>query len=423
MEFSVVAGLIVMGVLLIMSVPIVAALGLGAIVTLYLADLPYLFFMNKMFEGCQTFPLLAVPFFVLAGEIMQRGTMAENLLKLSRTLVGHITGGMGHISVLTALFYGALSGSSPATVSAVGGIMIPSMEKDKYPVLYSTALNCTAGTLGVLIPPSVPLIIYGTLANVSIGDLFIAGIMPGLFIGVALMLYNFFVCKIKGYGHKLPRASAREKWEAFKDAKYALAVPVIIMGGIYGGFITPSEAGAVAVLYSLIVEAFITRTLTWKALWQIFKNSVIVTATIFIIVTTAIALGQIYTVCNVVDACTQFLATFAGNKYLLEAVMICIYLVLGTFLDMTPILVMTIPLFAPSLQAAGINPIHFGLVTIVALAIGFMTPPVGVNLYVGCGISGVKITKLSLAMLPFVAVMIICLFVLAYVPQITLCLL
>ena len=271
MELPIVLTLVTMGVLLVLSAPIAVAIGLSVIVGCLAGDLPVTFVIEKMVTSLDSFPLLAVPFFILAGEIMQKGTMADALLRVSRCLVGHIPGGMAHVSILTCMFYGALSGSSPATVAAVGGIMIPAMEKDGYPKDFSTAVNVSAGCLGVMIPPSVPLIIYGASVGVSVSDLFIAGILPGVFVGVCLMITSYFIVRRRGIQIVFPRATMRETLRALWDAKHALMVPLIVLGGIYGGIFTPTEAGAMAVAYALLAEGLLMRSLSWRKLYEVLK--------------------------------------------------------------------------------------------------------------------------------------------------------
>ncbi len=410
-------------ILLLLSVPIAVALGLSVVIAVVAGDIPVQFLMQKMFFSLDAFPLLAVPFFIMAGEIMQKGSMAEALLRLSRCLIGHVTGGLAQVSVLTCMFYGALSGSAPATVAAVGGIMIPSMEKEGFSKSFSTATNVTAGCLGVMIPPSVPLIIYGTTANVSVGDLFIAGVVPGVFIGIILMFTCYVLSKYHGFETKSPKASHKQTWQAFQGAKYALAVPVIVLGGIYGGITTPTEAGAIAVTYAFIVEGFLLRRLDKSKCWQILRNTTITTATIFLVVATASALGQILLIYNVPNAMVGLLSGLTENKIIFFLVIILMLLVLGTFMDALANILILTPLLQPLVVQAGIDMTHFGIVMIAAVSVGFLTPPVGVNLFVGCGISGISIEKLSYAVLPFIAAMVGCIIVLAFVPQIVLCLL
>lgn len=423
MELPIVLTLVTMVVLLVLSAPIAVAIGLSVIVGCLAGDLPVTFVIEKMVTSLDSFPLLAVPFFILAGEIMQKGTMADALLRVSRCLVGHIPGGMAHVSILTCMFYGALSGSSPATVAAVGGIMIPAMEKDGYPKDFSTAVNVSAGCLGVMIPPSVPLIIYGASVGVSVSDLFIAGILPGVFVGVCLMITSYFIVRRRGIQIVFPRATMRETLRALWDAKHALMVPLIVLGGIYGGIFTPTEAGAMAVAYALLAEGLLMRSLSWRKLYEVLKGATITNATIFIIMCCACALGQLLLIYNVSDAVASMLECVAHNKYALIAVIILVMLIAGTFMEALANIIILAPLMFPMIKAAGVDPIHFGIIMIVSAAMGFMTPPVGVNLFVGCGISKMSIEKLSIGVIPYLVTMLIALGVLVAVPQISLLLL
>ena len=423
MELPVVLTLVTMVVLLVLSAPIAVAIGLSVIVGCLAGDLPVTFVIEKMVTSLDSFPLLAVPFFILAGEIMQKGTMADALLRVSRCLVGHIPGGMAHVSILTCMFYGALSGSSPATVAAVGGIMIPAMEKDGYPKDFSTAVNVSAGCLGVMIPPSVPLIIYGASVGVSVSDLFIAGILPGVFVGVCLMITSYFIVRRRGIQIVFPRATMRETLRALWDAKHALMVPLIVLGGIYGGIFTPTEAGAMTVAYALLAEGLLMRSLSWRKLYEVLKGATITNATIFIIMCCACALGQLLLIYNVSDAVASMLECVAHNKYALIAVIILVMLIAGTFMEALANIIILAPLMFPMIKAAGVDPIHFGIIMIVSAAMGFLTPPVGVNLFVGCGISKMSIEKLSIGVIPYLVTMLIALGVLVAVPQISLLLL
>lgn len=389
-------------------------------VAVLFGDLPPEFLLQKMFTSIDSFPLLAVPFFILAGEIMQKGSMAQALLNISRCLVGHITGGMAHVSVLTSMFYGALSGSSPATVAAVGGIMIPAMEKEGYSKDFSAAVNTASGCLGVMIPPSVPLIIYGTTANVSVGDLFLCGIIPGIFIGVLLMAQCYFMAKHYGYVSTSPRASFADTMKALGQAKYAILVPLIVLGGIYGGITTPTEAGAIAVIYAFIVEGFVLRTLTLRSVIGIFKGASLTSASIFVVVATATAFGQLLMIYNVPDTLVEWLSGMTNDKHLLLFAVVLLLVVTGTFMDALANILILTPLLQPLLMAAGVDMTHFGIIMIVACSLGFLTPPVGVNLFVGCGIANISIERLSYAVLPFLGVMLVGLLVLTYFPSISL---
>ena len=423
MEWPIILAAITLVALLILSVPIGVAIGSSVVVAVLAGDLPAEFLMQKLVLSLDSFPLLAVPFFILSGEIMQKGSMAQSLLAFSKCLVGHIRGGLAHVSILTSMFYGALSGSAPATVAAVGGIMIPAMEKEGYSKDFASAVNTASGCLGVMIPPSVPLIIYGTTANVSVGDLFIGGIFPGVFIGLLLMVASYVIARRTQTGNKAARAPWRETLAAFSRAKYALVVPVIVLGGIYGGITTPTEAGAIAVTYAFVTEGLILKTLTWKSVVDIFKSSCLTTASIFIVVATASALGQLLMIYNVPDLIVEALSGLTGNKYILLAAIIVLLLIMGTFMDALANILILTPLLQPLVMAASIDMTHFGIIMIVAVSIGFLTPPVGVNLFVACGISGISIERLSVAVLPFVGVMIAGLLVLAFVPHLSLFLL
>lgn len=379
MEWPITLAAITLVTLLILSVPIGVAIGSSVVVAVMVGDLPAEFLMQKLVLSLDSFPLLAVPFFVLSGEIMQKGSMAQSLLAFSKCLVGHIRGGLAHVSILTSMFYGALSGSAPATVAAVGGIMIPAMEKEGYSKDFASAVNTASGCLGVMIPPSVPLIIYGTTANVSVGDLFIGGIFPGIFIGLLLMVASYIVAWRTQTGNKGARAPWRETLAAFSRAKYALVVPVIVLGGIYGGITTPTEAGAIAVTYAFITEGLILKTLTWKGVVDIFKSSCLTTASIFIVVATASALGQLLMIYNVPDLIVELLSGLTGNKYILLTAIIVLLLIMGTFMDALANILILTPLLQPLVMAAGIDMTHFGIIMIVAVSIGFLTPPVGVT--------------------------------------------
>lgn len=421
MDYTILLTFVSLAVFLLLSVPIGISIGLSVVIGVTLSDmLPYEFIIQKMITSLDVFPLMAVPFFIMAGEIMQKGSMAERLLAVSRSLVGHLTGGMAHISILTSLFYGSLSGSSPATVAAVGGIMIPAMEKENYSKSFSTAVNTTAGCLGVIIPPSVPLIIYGTTAGVSVGDLFIAGIIPGLFIGLSLMICSYILARSYGYTGRSERAPASEVFSTLKDALPALMVPIIVLGGIYGGLTTPTEAGVIAVVYSLIMEGLILRTLSVQKVIDVFKGTALTTASIFLVVATATAFGQILLFYNLPNLLVDTLVAISDNKYILLPIILIFLIIMGTFMDALANILILTPLLLPVVKALGIDPIHFGIVMIVTSSMGFLTPPVGVNLFVGCSIANISIEKLSVAVMPFLFTMILALLILAFVPQIAL---
>ena len=414
--------IILVGMLAI-GVPIGISLGLGVIGALWWSDESMMFFTQKLFNNFDSFPLLAIPFFLLSGDIMARGTLADTLLNFCRSMLGHRKAGMAYISIVTCLFYGALCGSAAATTAAVGATMIPAMEREGYPKSFSTAVNAASGSLGIIIPPSIPMILYGAFGGVSIADMFIAGIIPGCFIALMLMITAGFICQKNGYGNLLPKASAKERWASFREAKWALGVPIIILGGIYGGITTPTEAGVVAVVYSFIVEKFIRKSMTMAVFRKILVDSANTLGLIMLVLITANALGNIMMLANIEDALLQWVQSLTSSPYVLMAILLVILLILGMFVEVSAIILIFAPLLVPVVTSYGIDPVHFGIVFIVSMCLGGLTPPVGVNLFVGCSISGLSIAILTKAILPFIGAIILGDFILAYVPFLSLCLL
>lgn len=406
--------------LLLIGAPIWVCLGIPAMIGMFLADIPIMVFTQRLFNTFDSFPLMAVPFFVLAGMIMQKGTIANTLLEFCRTLIGHIRGGMSQISLLTCLFYGALCGSSPATTAAVGGIMIPAMEKDNYPRTYATAVNTVGGCLGVLIPPSVPLIIYGATVGCSISELFIATIIPGIVTFLCLATTGYIICRIRGYGSQLPKATLKERLQACYHARYALMVPIIVLGGIYGGIFTPTEAGAVAVFYALFVEKFITKVLTMKLFINILIGSLKVVGVTFVIIACANALGTLLIYQNAHEIVNGLLTGISTNPYVVLTMIILLLLFLGTFCDGNATILVLAPLLVPVVQPLGVDIIHFGVMMELTLTVGYMTPPVGTNLFMGSSIGKVPFATLSVAVLPFLIGMIVSCFIVAFIPALSL---
>ncbi len=412
-----------MAVLLALSLPIGIAIGLSVLFGLCIGDLKLALFTQRFFNTFDSFPLMAVPFFILAGDIMSNGSLSVNLLAWCRSLVGHKRGGMAHISTITCLFYGALCGSAVATVAAVGGTMIPAMKEDRYPLGFSCGLNATAGCLGVMIPPSIPLILYGAFGSVSISDLFIAGIIPGILIAGCLILVSHYLVSKNNWGSLRPKASREEKYQALKKALPALGVPVIILGGIYSGIISPTEAGVVAVAYSLLIEFFVSKELTLKKLVAITKKSMLSLGMMFLIIITANGLGTLFLYYDVHIALQKFILSITESANIFLFLMFIIYLVIGTFMEAGVAIILLAPILVPICQKYGIDPVHFGIFTLVSLCIGFCTPPVGTNLFVTCTIGNISIIRLTKAVMPFLAAMLVGCLLVAYVPAISLCLL
>ena len=422
MDIAVIAVFVTLIVLLFFGFHIGVAMSVSVLTGLYVGDIPYLLFTQRLYNTFESFPLLAVPFFVLAGDIMQHGSMSASLINFSRTLVGHMRGALAQISVLTCMFYGALCGSAPATTAAVGGMMIPAMEKEGYPKPFASAVNACSGCLGLLIPPSTTLIIYGSTAGVSISDLFLAVVVPGVLCGCAFMLVSYFMSVRNGYGQPSPKASASQRVKALWGAKWSLMVPVIVLGGIYGGITTPTEAGAVAVVYSLFVEIFVTRTMTLKKFREICLSSLTTIGSIFFVVAAANGLATVLVYYNTQEIIAEFMQKIMINPQLMMIALILLLLFLGTFMETVACVLILTPMLLPSYMAMGIDPIHFGIVLTFGLTLGLITPPVGVNLFVACGISGISFSRLSRAVLPFLGASILVLFIVGLVPALSLCL-
>lgn len=419
--------LIIIGIFMVLglalSVPIGVTIGVATVAGIIAADIPIEFFTQKLFNTFDSFPLMAVPFFVLAGEIMQRGTLADSLLDLCRTSLGHRRGGLALITIMTCLFYGALCGSATATTAAVGGTMIPAMEKDGYPRPFSTACSAAGGCLGVMIPPSIPLILFGASGNVSVADLFIAGIMPGILVALAFCMVAAWISLKNKYGIIHQRSTATERFTALKKASWAIGVPVIVLGGIYGGIVTPTEAGVVAVVYAAFVECFITRSMTGAKAREILLSTAKTLGMIMFVTITANAFGTLLLYFNVQDALVAGMQSFTANPYIFMLILLALFLILGAFVDTVAIILILTPLLVPMAITYGIDPVHFGLFMLVSLCVGYLTPPVGTNLFVGCAVSGVNILTLSRAVIPFVIAMILCTILIAFWPSLVLCLL
>ena len=367
--------------------------------------------------------LMAIPFFILGGNIMEKAGISSRLINLAQACVGHFKGGVAMVCVLVACFFAAISGSGPATVAALGLILIPAMIKVGYQPAFAAALMATAGAIGVIIPPSITFVVYGSISDVSIGDLFISGVIPGLVMGAALIIVTLWIGR-KSDLLLLPKASWGERWAAFKDAFWGLMMPVIILGGIYGGIFTPTEAAAVSAVYGLFVGLVIYRTMKFSDLKKLIVDSASTTAVVMLITAAASLFAYVLTRARLDVAISGALETFASGNVVVFLIIVNICLLIaGCFLDSTSALYIFTPLFLPVAEALGMNLVHFGTIMIVNLAIGLVTPPVGVNLYVACGIADVDLKTISKAVIPLIIAALVVLLVVTYVPQVSLLLL
>ena len=402
-----------------LTISVAVSIGLASMVGIQASNANMLISVKEMFSAINKFPLAAIPFFILAGNIMETGGISRRLVEFAKSIVGGMQGGLPMTCVLTCMIFAAVSGSSVATTFAIGTVLIPALIKHGYPVTYAAALQATSAELGVIIPPSIPMILYGVSAEVSIGELFIAGFGPGLLIGCALMLFVFIYCRFKGWG-KNDGDGRLSFGTATWQAGWALMMPVIILGGIYGGVFTPTEASAVAVFYALIVGTVIYREIKLADLLHILRKSVLSSAVIMFIIANAGLFAFLITRAGVPDAIGHWLQeVLKSPAYFLLGVNAALFLI-GMFIETSAAIIVLAPILAPVAMHFGIDPVHFGLVMVVNLALGMITPPFGVNLFAACTVARISLDRIIKDLVPFVLVVLACLMVITYVPGISL---
>ncbi|MGR5503186.1 TRAP transporter large permease [Vibrio sp. DNB22_10_4] len=413
--------------LVILGAPIAICLGTASLIVLdYMTGTPNLSMLAKSaVMGGNSFPLVAIPLFVIAGEVMQRGGLSARIVSAANSLVGRFKAGLAYVNILASMFFAAISGSSPATVAAIGSNMIPEMSKNGYKKPFSAALTAAAGITGVMIPPSIPLIIYGVTAGESIGKLFLAGLIPGTMFGLGYML----VARLTIHQNQTPKSvehvdvcpnEDKEKVTWRNHSIWALIVPIIILGGIYGGVFTPTEAAGVAVIYALIVSLFIYRDLHFSQLGEVLVRSGLTSATVLVMVVMASAFGRLLTLERVPVEVAQFITSISENPLLVLLLINVMLLIVGMFMETIASIIILTPILLPIAQSFGIDPIHFGVIMTVNLAIGFCTPPLGANLFVATGVADVSLESLVKSILPFLLAMIIMLSIVTFVPQLSL---
>ncbi|MGM0904088.1 MAG: TRAP transporter large permease [Bacillota bacterium] len=407
--------------LLVLTVPIGIALALATLITIaFSGTMPLQFLAKELVTSVDSFPLLAVPFFILAGEIMGKGGISKRLFGVASAMVGNKTGGLAIATIITCMFFAAISGSGPATVAAIGGVMIPFMVQEGYDRGFATATVAAAGSIGIIIPPSIPMVMFGVTASASVGDLFLSGIVPGVLIGLAMMFWAWYYSKKMGYKGLAEKTSLKKIVQAIWDAKWALLIPIIILGGIYGGIFTPTEAAVVAVVYGLFAAMVLYRELSFKDLPKVIYQSALTTATVLIIVGAANAFGRLLTIEQIPNKIANWLMTISSNPTVIIILIMVLLLFVGMVMDPIAAIIILTPILLPVVTQVGYDPVHFGVLMIINLAIGYFTPPVGVNLFVGSSISGVPMGQLSKAALPYIGTMIIILLLVTFLPQIAL---
>ena len=402
-------------ILLILDVPIAIALGLSTMVTLIFGgiDIPLTIIPQRMFSSIDSFPFMAIPFFMLAGSIMERGGISRRLINFAKQLVGFMPGSMGVITVVASGFFGAISGSNAATVAAMGKIMIPAMAKD-YGTARAGAIVAASGTLGVVMPPSVPMITYGVISGVSIGALFMAGIIPALLMMIALSMIIVFVGKTLKL--KSEKFVIKDLFSSFIDSILSLLMPIIILGGIYGGIFTPTESAAVACVYAFIVTTFVYREVSVDDLKNIIMESSKNTAIVFFIIATSSAFAWLLTVENIPNTIASSVLALSENKYIILMLFNIVLLVLGVFLETNAIILLVTPILLPIATQIGVDPLVLGIIIIVNTSIGMITPPMALNIIIAAGIGAISIEDISKKIIPLFLALIAVLLFLTYVP-------
>lgn len=406
---------------LILGVPIVFSLSLAALALLWQMDMfvPELV-VQRMFDGVDSFPMMAIPFFMLAGALMDTGGISIRLVRFSNVLVGWISGGLAHVAVMASIFFAGISGSAVADTTAIGSTLIPIMNRRKFDPDFSASVVAAAGVIGPIIPPSIPMVLYGVIAGQSIGQLFLAGIVPGLMMGFGLMVMIFFIAKRRGYPCEKVDLSFSTLMRTSIEASGALVMPIIIVGGILGGVFTATEAAVVAVVYAFVIGKFVYRELTWKGLPEIIFRSGLSTGMILIIVGVANLIGFILAAEQIPLALSQwFQATFSSQAVVLLIINIAL-LVVGCFIDGGSAMIIFAPVLLPVVKQFGIDPVFFGVLMTVNLMIGTITPPVGLSLYIAAGIAKISLEKISRAIAPFLLLEVAVLLLITYLPDIVL---
>ena len=411
--------LITMVLCFALTVSVAVSIGLASILGIQVSNANMLISVKEMFASINKFPLAAIPFFILAGNLMETGGISRRLVEFAKSIVGGVQGGLPMTCVLTCMIFAAVSGSSVATTFAIGAILIPALIKHGYPTSYAAALQATSAELGVIIPPSIPMILYGVSAEVSIGELFIAGFGPGILISLALMAFVWVYCKIKGWG-KNDGDGRLSLGRATLQAGWALLMPVIILGGIYGGVFTPTEASAVAVFYALIVGVVIYREIKVKDLYAILRKSAISSAVIMFIIANAGLFAFLITRAGVPDAIGRWLEAVLQSPTMFLLGVNAALFIIGMFIETSAAIIVLAPILAPVAMHFGVDPVHFGLIMVVNLAMGMITPPFGVNLFAACTVAKISLDRIVGHLLPFVGVILVCLLVITYVPSISL---
>ena len=401
--------------LLLLGIPVAIVIGMTAIIVLISQEISLVVVPQRMFAGVDSFPLVAVPFFILAGDLLAKGKISERLIQFADSLLGFLRGGLWLVSVKASMFFAAISGSGAATTAAVGSTLMPELKKKGYDPSFSAALIAAGGCAGIVIPPSVPMIIYAVIAEQSATRLFVNGILPGMLMGLILILISLYVAYKNNYP-KGSKFSFANIWKTFKRAVWGLMTPIIILGGIFSGYFTPSEAAVIAVNWALIVSVFIYRDMKLKDIFNIVIRSAITTSVIMFIIATSSALSWILARWQIPNMIADYILSLSDNTLIILLLINLIILVTGIFMETASALIILTPIFLPLLNELGVDLVHFGIIMMSGLAIGMITPPVAINLYIASIISNISVSDISKAVFPLIAALILVLLIVTYVP-------
>ncbi len=401
-----------------LGVPIPMSVAIGTLVGFYLIDVPFVAIAQAMYTGVEPFPLLTVPLFVFAGSLMERGGLAQRIVAIAQSLIGNYTGSLGLVAVLGCTFFAALSGSGPATTAAIGAVMIPAMIRERYDPAFGGAIAASGGALGSLIPPSNLMIIFGIVSDNSIPRLFLAGVIPGILASTLLLICTWLIARHRGYGGNTGQEFSFGKvGDSMWDGKWAIGAPFVILGGIYSGIFTPTEAASVAVVYAFIVGKFIYRELTMQEILGCLKTTAMISGAVLIIVGPAKAFGELMSLMDVPELVGEFLIGFTDNSFILLMVISVILIFTGMFLESIAQIILLTPLMLPIAVSVGIDPIVFGILMVIACEIGFLTPPVGANLFVAARLTNLGIDRISVAVIPFLFTYVIVIVLISLFPD------
>jgi C4-dicarboxylate transporter DctM subunit len=384
-----------------LGVPIPIAVAIGTLVGYYLIDTPFIALAQAMYTGIEPIPLMTIPLFVFAGALMERGGLADRIVAIAQSMVGSYTGSLGIVAILGCTFFAALSGSGPATTAAIGAVMVPAMMRQQYDGAFGRAIVASGGALGSLIPPSNLMIIYGIVSDNSIPRLFLAGILPGILASLLLMICTWLIAKRRGYCAETHPFSWARVGTSLWDGKWAIGAPVVILGGIYSGIFTPTEAASVAVFYAAIVGGLIYRELDWPKIVHCMKVTAMISGTVVIILGPAKAFGELMSLMDVPEMIGGFLKDYTSSQFLLLMIIALVLIITGMFLESIAQIILLTPLMLPIAVSTGVDPIVFGILMVIACEIGFLTPPVGANLFVAARLTNIGIDRISVAVLPF----------------------